>query len=111
MQVRIIVPDHLQVALEYRMIGNVKAYQCSEQAYVGFGQMRPEEEGSFALGEDVFDPVEGFEQRDDVLVIRFLCRCKPGLIEQSFYARDFRTLVIYTDLVDSVVDVVVHPFV
>jgi len=44
MQPRIVIPNHLQIALEDRNISNIKPDQSGEKSDICFGDMLPEEE-------------------------------------------------------------------
>ena len=92
MQVGIVIANHLQVALEQRIVRYIKASDSWIGPDIGFRDMVTEQEFGFLSSKMRFQTVKRFEQCVDIDVVRLLFRRKTGLV-------------------DAVVDFVVHPFI
>ena len=93
MQPRVVVPDHLQVALEQRMIGDVEAGQGGVEPDVGLGDVVAEQVRGLARGEVGLEAVEAGEEGVHVGVVGGLGGGEAALVDA---------------VVDGVVDPGVH---
>ena len=93
MKVRVLVPNHFQIALENGEIRNIKSDQGRVQPDVRFRDVLSEQVGLVTWAIEVFlQPIERFENWIDVSLVGFLCRRK-------------------TRFVNTIVDGVIDPFV
>lgn len=88
--VGVILLNSLDVALEVSMVNRVESHNGRPEAEIGLGQGVSNK--VIGLGKDVFDTIEGFEERVDIVLVGGLSGGKTGLV-------------------DAVVDGVVDPFV
>lgn len=95
-QVRILVPYHLQISLEQRKVPHIETRDGRIQPDVSLRDMLPKQERSLAaldiLFEQSFEPIERREQWIEMSLVRLLRRRKAGFVH-------------------AVIDGIVHPFV
>lgn len=91
METWVVCPNHLEVALERRIVCHVEADQRGIQADVGLCDVFPEEEGLMVgLPKVLLQSVKGLEELEYMLVV---CRLRSG---KAYF-------------VDTVVDAIINP--